>query len=154
MTSNLAEIVETIQDPVLRKKAKALLAKERRYLRGVARSDDRGRVGRIGWDQATIQEHGGEKYVVTPRVEGVLDRAPVKKRSDAERVESLARRFWDTIKDNPSMAPLVLQELQAEYWKAGQTVAYEDIKQAAIELLKKAAIEAEKAERKRRGAIN
>ncbi|HSE44953.1 MAG TPA: hypothetical protein VLA89_06455 [Gemmatimonadales bacterium] len=73
-----------------------------------------------------------------------LPRNPIVKRSDRDRVHSLAKRFWDTVKDNPNMAPLVLQELQQEYWKKGQPVSYEDMRLAAVELLKKAAIEAQK----------
>jgi hypothetical protein len=150
----LDDVVETIEDPVLRAKAKRLLKLEDRRVRGVGRSTDRGDVGRIPWTDATIVERDGEKYLRTPKVEAKgLDPAPIRKRTDQQRVESLARRFWDTVKDNPKMARLVLQDIQTELWQSGRPITFEDLKETAVALLKKAAIEADKQERKRRGAL-
>lgn len=147
MPLNLTDLVEEIEDPKLKAKARNLLRKNPRSSRGfVATSDDRGNVGWIPWQQATAQGPTGESVLTSPkfRQQMGLPHNPIVKRSDRERVESLAKRFWDTIKDNPSMAPLILKELQQEYWKAGQPVSYEDMRIAAVELLKKAAINAKK----------
>lgn len=146
MQSKLAKAVEDIQDPALREKATKLLRQSPRYYRGlVASSDDRGKVGWIPWQEATAQGPTGtpENQIVSRKFKGtILKNDPLKKRTDRERAESLARRFWSTVKDNPSMAPLVLKELQIEYWKAGQPISFEQMKEAAIQLLKKAAVDA------------
>lgn len=142
--SRLTDAVEEIQDPVLREKARKLLRKGPRSARGyVAATDSNGNVGWVPWQKATAQGPTGQNILVERSYGGtILKNDPIKKRSDRERAESLARRFWETVRDNPKMAPLVLQELHSEYWKAGQPVTYEEMKQAAIELLKKAAAEA------------
>lgn len=142
--SRLTSAVDEIEDDVLREKARKLLRKGPRSARGyVAAADSNGNVGWIPWQKATAQGPTGQN-VLTSRAYGgtILKNDPIKKRSDRERAESLARRFWETVRDNPKMAPLVLQELHSEYWKAGQPVSYEDMKTAAIELLKKAAADA------------
>lgn len=148
---SIRDDVEEIEDPDLRAKAKKLLRQSPRYHRGlVASTDSEGNVGWIPWQHATAQGPTGTKQnKLTSRSFGgsVLNNDPIKKRSDRERVESLARRFWDVVKDNPNMAPLVLKELHAEYWKHGQPVSYEDMRLAAIELLKKAAEDAAKAKK-------
>lgn len=145
--SRLAKAVDEIEDDRLRQKAVKLLRESPRYHRGlVASADSSGKVGWIPWQKATAQGPTGtpenqivERAYTKP---AILPRNKPQKRSDIERVESLARRFWDVVKDNPKMAPLLLSEMQREYWMAGQPVTYEDMKIAAIELLKKAAQEA------------
>lgn len=153
--TSLRKAIEEIEDPVLREKAQKQLERgdPRKQFRGFfSRADDRGRVGIAPWRQSTALGPAGESRIVARAYnvrlrEPLLVPRPVVRRSDRERVESLARRFWDTVRDDPRMAPLVLREIQAEYWKAGSTVSYEDCKRAAIALLKKAAAEAAKRER-------
>lgn len=148
MPSNLTKLVDEIEDEVLRAKAIKLLRQSPRYHRGlVSSTDSNGNVQWIPWQKATAQGPTGTKRnILTSRTGkgSILQNAPIRKRSERERVESLARRFWETIRDNPKMAPLVLQDIETEYWKAGQPVTYEQIKDAAIELLKKAAEDAAK----------
>lgn len=141
---SLADAVEEIQDPKLREQARKLLREDPRNLRGFAAfADESGRAGFTPWQKTTTRGTIGESEFrrdVARSLE-ISKPRPVVKRSDRERVEALARRFWSTVKDNPNVAPALLREIQAEYWKAGDTVSYEDMRLAAIELLKKAAIE-------------
>lgn len=68
------------------------------------------------------------------------------KRSDRERVESLANRLWQAVESrNPGDMVGVLRLMQAEGWKQGQTLSFEDVKRVAIAQMKKAALEAKPA---------
>jgi|SRR6476619_4482911 len=73
-----------------------------------------------------------------------VDKLPdPKKRSERERVESLSAKLWKAVQDHkPGEMELVLKMLQAEAWKQGRPVTYEDIKQLAIEQMKLAAAKA------------
>lgn len=154
-STSLRKAIEEIENPRLKEKVEALLGKDpRKRFRGFfARADDRARVGIAPWRQSTALGPAGQSRIVERSYEVRADQKllvprPVVKRADRERVESLARRFWETVRDDPRMAPLVLQQIQAEYWKAGETISYEQCKEAAIELLKKAAAKAAKEEKR------
>lgn len=145
--SELTELVEAMEDPVLKAKAQQLLKlPPRMSAKGmVSRVEENGRVSWVSYKDATARGATGtpENRIVERRVKGdIPGLTPIVKRSDRERVESLSRRFWDQIQTNPAMAPLLLQEIREEYWKSGNPITYEEIKQAAIKLLKKAADEA------------
>lgn len=146
----LREEVEQIQDPELKRKAQRLLGVQNRTLRGyVSRADNTGKVGWVREEQATGYGPMGQTKLRQPSKNIQVDPNfmavdEIKKRTDRERAESLARRFWETCRDNPGMAPLVLQSLHEEGWKQGRPVSYEDLKDAAIKMLKKAAVEAQK----------
>jgi hypothetical protein len=65
------------------------------------------------------------------------------RRSPAQRAESLANRLWQSVKDHrPAETELVLQLLHEEQWKKGMPISYEDVKQAAMELMRQAAAKA------------
>lgn len=62
------------------------------------------------------------------------------KRTDRARVESLANRLWKAVQShNPAETELILQMLQAEGWKAGSPVSYEEVKNIAVQQMKLAA---------------
>lgn len=149
----LREEVSQIQDAALRRKAERLLGLESRTLRGwVSRADSNGKVGWIREEVATGQGPMGKTVLDEREIEVEVDKsfmhqAPIKKRTNDERAESLARKFWATCRDDPSLAPLVLKELQAEEWRQGRAVSYDDMRAAAVELLKKAAAAAEEKKR-------
>lgn len=68
------------------------------------------------------------------------DQAPLKKRSERERVESLAARLWKSVEERkPGEMELILQEMATESWKRGDPVTYEDVKRLAITQMKMAA---------------
>jgi len=144
-SSSIEEDVQSIQDPVLRRRAERLLSVRERYRKGlVSVADSNGNVRWIPWQEATAQGATGtpDNKLTQKRItQNAAFKTPSKivKRSDRQRVESLAKRFWDQVQLNPAMAPMILKEMQTEYWKAGQPVSFEDMKLAAIELLKKAA---------------
>lgn len=75
-----------------------------------------------------------------------VDKLPdPKKRSERERVESLSAKLWAAVQNHkPGEMEVVLKMLQAEAWKQGQPVTYEDVKQLAIQQMKLAAAKAQK----------
>lgn len=143
-SGELRGLIEEIEDPKLRKRALDLLNREdpRKEYRGFfSRADDRGRAGIAPWKQSTAIGPAGQSRIVEKTynvpIRDDMRPAPIQKRTHVQRVESLARRFWETIQQNPALAPAVLREIQAEYWKAGEPVTFEDCRRAAIELLRR-----------------
>ena len=66
--------------------------------------------------------------------EHTFDLPPIEKRTTQQRIESLANRLaavpeWEQ--------QYILREIQGEYWKAGNAVAYEDLRAVAAALLNK-----------------
>ncbi len=64
---------------------------------------------------------------------------PPVKRTDVARVESMAKRLFDTIQKEPWQAELILRDIQLEYWKQGKPIAYDDLKTVASTYIKRAA---------------
>lgn len=148
-TSDLNELVDQIENPALKRKAQRLLGQRGSFRGYVARTDSRGNVGWIPWQQATAQgPTGTDQNILTSKKYNArvnarfAEKTPIQKRTERERVESLATRFWKQIQADPNMAPIILKEMHEEYWKAGRPVSYDDMKAAAIQLLRKAAEEA------------
>lgn len=70
-----------------------------------------------------------------------FDLTPLKKRTDAQRAESMASRIWKAVQDGePLMVERVLREIHGEKWKAGDPITYEEVRAWAVEQLKQAAI--------------
>jgi hypothetical protein len=69
--------------------------------------------------------------------------APIRKRTPAERAESLANRFWQSVKDHdPAQTEMILKQLYGEAWKAGMPISYDEVKQVATNALRLAAAKA------------
>ena len=67
----------------------------------------------------------------------------IKKRTPAERAESLANRLWQSVKDhNPVETEMILKMIHQDAWKAGKPISYDDVKAVAVELMRKAAAKA------------
>lgn len=64
----------------------------------------------------------------------------IKKRSEAQRAESLANRLWKSVVDHDEVSMrLILRLMGEESWKKGQPITYDDVKKIAVEQLKLAA---------------
>lgn len=86
-----------------------------------------GSMAREGSITAPVEWHGGENE-------------PLRRRSPAERAESLAQRFWASVKDHdPAQTEIVLKQLYGDAWKSGMPISYDEVKQVAIEALRLAA---------------
>jgi hypothetical protein len=120
-----------------------------------ARKDDRKFKG---YTAATREVNGKLVSSLVPNTQGnrgvdwgkqeyvqEVDKLPdPKKRSERERVESLSAKLWAAVQNHqPGEMEVVLKMLQAEAWKQGQPVTYEDVKQLAIEQMKLAAAKAQ-----------
>jgi hypothetical protein len=85
---------------------------------------------------------GGQGRWVKPTVNAQYDfNLPrLIKRSPNERVESLARKLMDSVKQHrPGETAIILQQMSEEGWKQGSPVSYEEVKRVAIEAMRKAA---------------
>lgn len=71
----------------------------------------------------------------TPEDWGV---APLQRRTQMQRVESLTRRMWEQIQRDPKMAAAILKTYQEDLWRSGTPISYEELKKIAIELLSEA----------------
>ncbi len=59
----------------------------------------------------------------------------IRKRTAAERSLSLGSRLWKAALQNPAEMQLLLQRIQSHLWQQGRTVAFDDIKRVADELI-------------------
>lgn len=77
----------------------------------------------------------------TRTIEGTFDDIPaIVKRTDRQRVEHMAERLWKSVAEHNWIdVENCMRLLQAEGWKVGQTITYEDIKTLVIEQMKLAA---------------
>lgn len=77
---------------------------------------------------------------ITGDVNWHQDLPALRKRSLAQRAESLANRFWAAVKDHdPAQTELMLKMLYQDSWKVGQPISYDEVKQVAINLLRQQA---------------
>lgn len=68
------------------------------------------------------------------------ENTPLRRRSPAERAESLAQRFWASVKDHdPAQTEVILKQLYGDAWKAGKPISYDEVKRVAVEALRLAA---------------
>lgn len=80
---------------------------------------------------------------VTPTGVGEFDKKIEPKRTEMQRVESLANRLWGAVADrNPGETERILKMMQAEGWKSGSPISYEEVKRIAITQMKLAAAKA------------
>lgn len=83
------------------------------------------------------------RALVAPTGTGEFDKRPEQKRTELQRVESLANRLWGAVSDrNPGETERILKMMQAEGWKAGSPISYDEIKRIAITQMKLAAAKA------------
>jgi hypothetical protein len=79
-----------------------------------------------------------ERVFQAPQVQA----APILRRDPLARVESLTKRLVDAVNQNPALFPMILKEIQGEYWKAGAPVSIEKLREAATTLIQQAEREA------------
>jgi hypothetical protein len=104
---------------------------DRRLYRGVvAASQGGGQVqGYTSWRNSVTDRNNELK----PSAEThAWDLAPIKKRTDTERLDSMIRRLKDM---PPGMQAATLIAIEAEFWKLGAPVTGEVLKAAAAKLL-------------------
>jgi hypothetical protein len=71
------------------------------------------------------------------------DLPTIRKRTPAERAESLANRFWQAVKDHdPAQTEIILKQLYGEAWRAGMPISYDEVKQLAANVMRLAAAKA------------
>ena len=79
----------------------------------------------------------------TPTGVGEFEKKVEPKRTELQRVESLANRLWGAVADrNPGETERILKMMQVEGWKAGSPISYEEVKRIAITQMKLAAAKA------------
>jgi hypothetical protein len=134
-------------DPDLKKYLLKKAREDKRVFEGFSASSDRGHAGVT---QNINPRPGGKGRWVKPTIDLQHDFnvAPLQKRTDLQRVESLTKRLLEAVKNHqPGEMEYILQQMSVEGWKAGTPISYEECKRVAIEALKKAADKMQEEER-------
>ena len=104
--------------------------------------DDKAKPGLKKLSQASAQGLAMPTSVAPTGV-GEFSKKVEPKRTEMQRVESLANRLWGAVADrNPGETERILKLMQAEGWKAGSPISYEEVKRIAITQMKLAAAKA------------
>jgi hypothetical protein len=61
-----------------------------------------------------------------------------RKRTPVERSEAMASRMWKSAREDPAQMLMLAQKVQAHFWRKGTTVAFEDVRRMAQELIAQA----------------
>ena len=106
----------------------------------VAASYGRGKTGALDWRDSAFPNGKPSDQVV----EAQFARDPIVKRTNQQRTEAMAKRLWDGIQKYPQLAPVLLKYVHEEAWKDGMPMSYDDLKEVAVELLRKQAAKLER----------
>jgi len=121
-----------LYEPMLRE-----AQRDPRRIRGhVAASHGVGKTGALHWADSTFPNGRPSDKTVQGQFEA---NDPIVKRSNAQRTEAMAKRLWDAIQKNPQQAGVLLKYVHEAAWRDGMPVSYDDLKEVAVELLRKAA---------------
>ncbi len=143
-TEQLAELA-ALPGPILRKRVKELqdkgfVPKFGQYAEAEGNLDTGAlSSGFRSWDQSPYyKDKLKAKHRKGTSVSHTFDIPDIKKRSDVQRVESMAKRLFDTIEKNPWEADMILKGMAAEYWKAGKPISFDELKALAAPYIEKA----------------